>query len=340
METLNQIKNQPSPRDKKGPHSTSRLVMSASLIIVVLILGSNALLKPVAGQISELPQSCADFAFSTEEDFVTQNLGATSGSAIISDGDLLGASVVCARNRDLLQAFGVEFDLGLDAADVIDTSQFLVAFSTELASPQAGQFKEGDLLITNGTVIPNLALTQQFNINYDIGLDAVHFVGEKQQIIGFLENAAQYTRDHWLATPDALFELLEEYDIDIWFSSEGTVGPRDNPNILDGDLLSARGGNIVASNANLMQAGVPAGIPNDGVDFGLDAASAPRQPNANEIRFSSEILYRDTPTLAFNDGDVLQYNNGVVIPHNNFIAVYEPYANFLGLDALHLQLGE
>ena len=67
------------------------------------------------------------------------------------------------------------------AADVIDAASFWVAFSTELDSPNVGQFTAGDLLIIHGsvtTVIPNAVLLNPFQVGYDIGLDGVHFVGK------------------------------------------------------------------------------------------------------------------------------------------------------------------
>lgn len=78
--------------------------------------------------------------------------------------------------KDLVGGFEINnADLGLDAADVVNASTSLVAFSTELDSPNAGQFTAGDLLATNGTIIPNIALTDPFTVGYDIGLDSVHF---------------------------------------------------------------------------------------------------------------------------------------------------------------------
>jgi len=281
-------------------------------------------------------------AFSTEEDFVTQGPLPPDGNSTISDGDLLssaaGQCVICARNVDLLKTLGVEFDLGLDAVDVLDAESTLVAFSTELDSPEVGQFTAGDLLATNGMAIANVALTYLSGVGYDIGLDAVHFVGDPSQIVAFLDEAAQYTRADWLSDPGKLVDILADpYGIDIWFSTEGTYGPVDNPVILDGDLLSVRSGKI-ASNDVLLPGTVPAGIPVRGVDFGLDAVTDARIPEGRLMYFSTELLYDGEPT--FTNGDVLQAGNGVAIKNFDLIGCFEPQAKELGLDALHMAFAD
>ena len=320
----------------------TRVALGAMLVLIVLMP-----LGPLTGRSISLLPACAELAFSTEEDFVTKGPEPSDGNPIISDGDLLGLvtdatgamqCVVCARNIDLLgNTFGVSVDLGLDAADVIDAEGFLVAFSTELDSPPnaAKPFTAGDLLATNGAVIPNTALTDPFDVGYDIGLDAVHFVGSLTDIKRFLEAVKDYAPDDWLV-PGQLAGLLQEYQIDLWFSTEGTLGPVTGPKFLDGDLLSARsGGAIVATNKDLLPAGVPAGIPTDGVDFGLDAVTSDRVgEEKTRILFSTEILYNGE--ISFTDGDVLRYNNGVVHTNGDLINCFEPAAGFLGLDALHI----
>jgi hypothetical protein len=283
-----------------------------------------------------MPPECQELAFSTEEDFVTQGPEPPDGNPIISDGDLLGPNcIVCARNADLLaDTFDVTVDLGLDAADVIDAQGPLVAFSTELNSPHAGQFTHGDLLVTNGVIIPNQALTHAFGqgvVAYDIGLDAVHFVGDRDTITGFLRHLAENP----LQDPGVLADLLKEFGIDIWYSTEGTWQVAGAPSFLDGDLLSARDGAIVAGNKALLpDPGVPAGIPDRGVDFGLDAVTADRPGNRASIHFSTEILFDGE--LAFTDGDVLKAGNGVIYTNKDLINCFEPKASFLGLDALHI----
>jgi len=207
--------------------------------------------------------ACREIAFSTEVDFITQGPEPPDGNPIISDGDLLGANcVVCARNHELLNTFQCRYDLGLDAVDVIDIEleDPLVAFSTELDHPD-GMFTAGDLLSTHGAVIPNSALLAKFDTRVDLGLDAVHFTGEMDRIVGFLLSAQDIGRDRWREEPGILPELLQEHEIDIWFSTEGTAPTPDSPGFLDGDLLSAKTGMIVASNGVLLPIYVPAGIP-------------------------------------------------------------------------------
>ena len=276
---------------------------------------------------------------------MTQGPEPADGNPIISDGDLLGEGcVVCARNADLLQAFtvpvlshvvpNVTVDLGLDAVDIIDVDRYLVAFSTELDSPNAGQFTAGDLLITNGAVIPNAALLYGFAVRgVDLGLDAVHFVGEASRIIQFLDYVKSAGREYWLRE-GALQASLRQYGLDIWFSTEGTGPYPTQPAFLDGDLLSARDGTIVARNSLLLPPSVPAGIPNRGVDFGLDAVAANRAGNRENIHFSTEMLYKREPS--FTDGDVLLILNGVVYANKDLVNCFEPKSSFLGLDALYI----
>jgi hypothetical protein len=311
--------------------------LTLTLCLVTMLIVSPGL---VTSQVREPDlKYCVDLTFSTEEDFVGQDI-------IISDGDLLGMVVygatgpqcgICAHNTDLLNVFEVSDDIGLDAADVISADAFLVAFSTELDSPNNAlptiQFTAGDLLATNGTRIPNMALTILFQVPYDIGLDAMHFVGATDAIIEFLTDAAQFGRDDWLdPDPELLVRKLEEFDIDILFSTEGTWSVAGAPGFLDGDLLSVRRGAIVIPNADLLDPSVPAGIPADGVDFGLDAVTADRWGTEETIHYSTEILYDGR--LSFTDGDVLRNGNGVRIKNNDLLHCFEPKATELGLDAL------
>ncbi|RLC25845.1 MAG: hypothetical protein DRH93_00650 [Deltaproteobacteria bacterium] len=278
-------------------------------------------------------EACRTFAFSTEEDFLTRGPVPPDGNPIISDGDLLGRyCVICARNHELLSIFDVSADLGLDAVDVIGVETGLVVFSTELDSPNAGQFTAGDLLATNGTIIPNTALLKMFNINYDIGLDALFFVGELERIAGFLNEAREFSRDFWLRNPDVLVDMLRQWQVDIWFSTEGTSLMLTVPSFLDGDLLSVASGVIATPNSILLPNSVPAGIPHRGVDFGLDAVAGHRDGLEGLINFSTELLFNGEP--GFSDGDVLKQGNGVVGVNKDLILCFEPAANFLGLDAL------
>ena len=313
---------------------TARTIL-IGMVLLILSLGS-----PPPGKATVVMEACKDLAFSTSEDFITRGPIPGDGNPIISDGDLLGANcAICARNADLLAVFEIDaqVDLGLDAVDVIAVDDFLVAFSTELDSPNVGQFKAGDLLTTNHVVIPNQALTYAFGqgaIRVDLGLDGIHFVGGSANILGFLDAAVQYGREDWLRTPDLLTGLLEEFQMDIWFSTEGTAGPVERPLFLDGDVLSAATGLIVASNDVLLPTTVPAGIPSRGVDFGLDGLTGARIGAANYIHFSTELLFSED--VAFTDGDVLQINNGVIYTNDSLTGCFEPLADMLGLDALYL----
>jgi len=80
-----------------------KLVIRVAVGILLLLIALTPLTS-VMGRPTQLPPACEEFAFSTEEDFV-------SGESVISDGDLLtvyedasGAvqCAICARNADLL----------------------------------------------------------------------------------------------------------------------------------------------------------------------------------------------------------------------------------------------
>jgi hypothetical protein len=108
------------------------------------------------------------------------------------------------------------------------------------------------------------------------------------------------------------------------------------PGFLDGDLLSARSNVPVSTQDLILPVDVMAGIPNRGVDFGLDAVTARRVGEVDrllaEVHFSTEILHRGE--RAFTDGDVLRHGNGVVMTNQDLIGCFQPAADFLGLDAL------
>ncbi|NOZ51288.1 MAG: hypothetical protein GXP37_14790 [Chloroflexi bacterium] len=315
----------------------TRWLLLMPLLTVLFILSSSQL--AVTRTNSQLA-ACADFAFSTEEDFLSQGPVPADGNPIISDGDLLSRNgVVCMRNNDLLRRWDSNVDLGLDAADVLQVDQELVAFSTSLNDPQQ-RFTAGDLLSTWGMIIPNQALLTMFQINGDRGLDAVHFVGSLANIIAFNQVASQQPRSTWLENPSYLVTLLKRHGVDIWFSIEGTERLASTQPIYDGDLLSAAYGVIVARNANLLPVSVPAGIPLRGVDFGLDAFSAPRLSDFNTGYFSTEILNRGKPS--FSDGDILQSGNGIYLKDIDLVQPFEPKADFLGVDALfiHFRTGQ
>lgn len=312
-------------------------------LLLALVVGVLVLLAPsTAGLAQENPwDACQRGAFSVEEDFMMMESEPFDGNPYISDGDLLSFDGrVCARNADLLASFydgTAPADLGLDAVDMVNITDRLIAFSTELDDPN-GKFTAGDLLTTQGAIIPNIALTNGFDFGYDIGLDAVHFVGTRDNIVGLLGEAAGLSRDRYLEAPDLLLSQLNQWGVELWFSIEGThlVG---NRRILDGDLLSVQG-TIVASNKDLLPSTVPAGIPQRGVDFGLDAVIGSRASDEDEpltsIRFSTEILYHGEPR--FTDGDILRGGNGVTRKNWELIQPFAPAADFLGLDALSTPL--
>jgi len=283
--------------------------------------------------------------FSTEEDFVSRG-PKLPGGPLISDGDLLSsAGHLYMRNAELLAFWDTTIDLGLDAADVISEEKGFVAFSTELDHPE-GLFTDGDLLAINGAVLPNSALLVQFDLprDLDLGLDAIHFMGQQQDMIELLKAVKERGREYWLKTPQALIKELKEYGVDIWFSTEGTPPTRGEgrePVFIDGDLLSAADGTVVAPNALLLPPSVPAGIMKRGVDFGLDAYAAPTrdfQLARERGFFSTEILFSGKPD--FTDGDVLLFGNGIAAANSDVVGPFEPKADFLGLDALSIPVRE
>lgn len=320
-------------------HRTS--VFTVYFLLICLLLLGNA---PVAQAQDGAPDgaqvfnACAEFAFSTEEEFVTRGPVPADGNPIISDGDLLSKSgVVCLRNRQLLTKWDLQQDLGLDAADVLDLETELVAFSTELDDPQ-GRFKSGDLLMTNGAVIPNKALLKLFQVGHDMGLDAVHFVGPPESILEFATKAATKDREEWLDS-GILFELLSETAVDIWISTEATERVAATAPILDGDLLAVQAGTHVLRHDQFLPMSIPAGIPNRGVDFGVDAFTASRGTKRDLGRFSTEILFRGEPT--FTDGDGLRVATAAVeFTNTDLVTPFEPMARFLGLDALYMQIDD
>ncbi len=313
------------------------LTVAVLTLLLLAVVG-----PPSAGQQPTFPlHHCARGCFSTEQSFITHGPDPYDGNPLVSDGDLLSLNgQVCARNADLLRAFypegRVPADLGLDAVDVLDIETKLVAFSTEIDDPR-GRFTAGDLLFTNGGILPNSALVFPFGIKHDIGLDAVHFVGAKAQLVSFAGLVLEVGPEGW--AEDKLKQELERYQIDIWFSTEGTHKPVGAAMILDGDLLSAKG-TVVRPQATLFPPDVPAGLPQRGVDFGLDAVTSARTVGrVTPIYFSTEILYRGRMT-PFTDGDILLAGNGVVAKNEILIAPFKPAADFLGLDALHLVIDE
>lgn len=313
-----------------------RLGVSLVLVLVFTILMCRCSVTAQEEPEKKIPERVV--FFSTEEDFVTQGTEPSDGNPIISDGDLLtSAGQVYMRNSELLSAFNVRFDLGLDAVDVIDVEKRLVIFSTELDHPQ-GMFTAGDLLVTNGLIVPNAALLAAFDIprGLDLGLDAVHLKlkGKPDDVIKFFDSVKKEGREFLMENPKALMERLQGLPFDIWFSTEGTAPLPNAPGFLDGDLLSAATGTIVLRNADALPLAVPAGIPDRGVDFGMDAVSVLSVPIKEEtevLLFSTEINGL-LPT--FTDGDVLRKGDGVIFPNISLISAFQPKVKDLGLDAL------
>ena len=306
------------------------------LLCAALLLSTGRELALAAVGEAELMR-CRNGGFSTEEDFMMRRGEPSDGSPWISDGDLLSRDgFVCARNADLLKVFWEgEFppqDLGLDAVDIIDAEKYLVAFSTELDHPK-GVFTAGDLLVTNGAIIPNAALVALFRVDYDIGLDGIQFIGEKQAIMDFLEFAEEKPRDFWGET-GVLPRELKRRKLDLWFTVEGTaLTPNKTKIFLDGDLVSVFG-TVVLQQVDLLPPAVPAGIPIRGVDFGLDGVTVPRNGNKENLFFTTEIVF-DRKRLKFTDGDVLLFGDGVVLTNWNLIQAFEPATRDVGLDTLY-----
>lgn len=311
------------------------------LHLACLVLAASLWSVQAAAQIGPtMPAGCLQegvFLYSTEVDFLSRGPVPVDGSPLISDGDLLanvaGTCLICARNQDLLATFGITLELGLDALDVIaDGEDVVVAFSTELdAPPQGPGFSAGDLLTRDGAMIPNQTLLQRFSVPYDIGLDAVHGIGEPQDLIAFWNDAAQFERETWLADPELLLDLLDTHDVDLWISTEGTAPTTTAPAFLDGDLLSVRTGNVVARQDQLLPTTVPAGIPTRGVDFGLDAVTGARSDQLSYLELSTEVGHPDAP--AFGHSDRLPLGLVWRGPAEEYVACFEPSAFEPGLDA-------
>ncbi len=313
-------------------------------LLLALALGLVLIPATVHAQAGYPLVNCRQGAFSTEEDFMMAEGEPYDGNPYISDGDLLSPSgALCARNRDLLQRFtptgAAAEDLGLDAVDILNLNDRIVAFSTELDDVFGG-FTAGDVLFTNGGVIPNVALLRLFGIGYDIGLDGLQFIGSASNLTSFAGLVVQIGPEGW--SGDRLQQELKRYNIDIWFSVEGTHIRTSAPQILDGDVLSAANGTIVASNADLLPPSVPAGLPNRGVDFGADALASALRGDAKSalasMHYSTEILFHGEP--AFTDGDVLAKGDGVVLTNQALLSKWHAKADFLGLDALYIGEGE
>ncbi len=287
---------------------------------------------------------CEKGAFSTETAFVSHNTETYDGNPNISDGDLLSLDYqLCARNTDLIRIFEInDVDLGLDAVDILDFENRIVAFSTELDGPN-GIFSDGDVLTTNGAVIPNYALLAGFAENYgqpidhNLGLDAIHFIGAPERILEFIALAHDTDPNDWGEL--ALQARLDEFQIDIWFSIEGnwTLPNEELSPLLDGDMFSARDGSIVSPHRELLASvELPEEIPDTDMDLGLDSLTATREENNTLIFFSTEVFFEYERSIT--DGDVLWYGGDVLIDHATLLLPFEPPTDFVGLDALWMPL--
>lgn len=290
---------------------------------------------------------CKGLWFSTEEDFLSRGTQLPGGQ-VVSDGDLLAyrigsGSDLCARNADLLRNFDINgFDLGLDALDQvqIDPTTIIAAFSTELDSVNgAGQFTAGDLLFTPGWVIPNEALLAKFGLPraLNLGLDAVSIEGAPDEKRKLIDIISQTPADRFRQAPDLLVQILTDTNTDILFSTEGTPPDVQKPQFLDGDLLSAKTGTIARSNADLLAA-LPAGLPDRGVDYGLDAYTPAQDPIENRpIELLSIEIQARGKTVS--DGDALIVGPGIFLRNHDLIASFEPLDRDMGLDALAAPIG-
>lgn len=319
-----------------------------SLIAAATTLSSSLLIGHDAQAQGINLASCDGLWFSTSEDFLSRG-PQLPGGPIVSDGDLLtfvlgSGTRICVRNEQLLEQFDISrFDHGLDALDqvVIDENLVFAAFSTEIDSVNsAAQFTAGDLLFTNGIVVPNNALLVKFNLprSLNLGLDAVSIVGTAEEKRDLLAKLSSTDVDQLRQNPDLLIDILDGTNTDILFSTEATPPDVQKPLFLDGDLLSAKMGVIVRSNLDLLPA-LPAGLPSKGVDYGLDAYT----PAVDPIELvpiellSIEIQAREKTV---SDGDALTAGPGIFLRHKDLIANLEPLDIDMGLDALAARIGQ
>ncbi|WP_299844004.1 hypothetical protein [uncultured Roseovarius sp.] len=320
------------------PDFSGRLVFVATALASALYLSTA---QSAVAQNANLAK-CTGLWFSTSEDFFSQG-PRLPGGPVVSDGDLLSYEIgsgttLCARNEELLNVFNISrYDHGLDALEKIEINKEVVfaAFSTEIDSVNgAAQFTAGDLLFSNGVVVPNNALLARFDLprTLNLGLDAVHIEGapnEKRELLAKLDGTDV---DQLRENPGILIEILEGTNTDILFSTEGTPPEVQKPRFLDGDLLSARNGTIVRSNNDLLP-NLPSGLPDKGVDYGLDAYT-PAIDSIEQVPieiFSTEIQARKN---TISDGDALTVGPGIYLRNRDLINSLEPLDTDMGLDAL------
>lgn len=294
--------------------STQYDPLHRAALFAVLLLAASLLLPSAA----PAQFFCEGLLLSTENAFTTQGQIPDDGDPQISDGDLLvveqlgQSGRLCARNIELLKAWsrgsGEEMpDLGLDAVDHLDPDRGVIAFSTESDDPY-GQIYHGDLLLTNGAILPNEALTHLFEVagQSDLGLDAVHFVGAADALVDLADVLAQYDRATWLANPDELAALLASMQVDLWFSTEFGVADAAVP-FTDADMLSVAKGVVLATGEELIH---PDGYhvePPPADYWGLDALSASRSEEAwalkRRLYLSTERSRQSRPL--FDEADLL-----------------------------------
>ncbi|MEZ4352378.1 MAG: hypothetical protein R3F16_01775 [Myxococcota bacterium] len=325
-----------------APLAVSRTVL-VLMVSIFLVSGGRARAQVGATSLQACVQAEALF-FSTESGFLSLGPIPPDGSPLVSEGDLLGRSVlgchICARNADLLAAFSISEDLGLDAVDVVaDATTRVVVFSTEVDGPSLGtDVRAGDLLASNGAIIPNEVLLDAFSPTGDMGLDAVHGVGEPSDLLAFWADAAGLTRTEWTQQPGQLVDLLVLHDVDLWISTEVAAGPVTGPLWLAGDLLSVRSGLVLQRQHELLPEAVPAGLPVGGVDFGLDAVTADRSGQISTLAFSVER--GSVEPIAFGESDVLGLQLGWKGRGEGLARCFEPKFLPLGLDALAIATPE
>jgi len=335
---------------QRKTHDKTHLLLVMMILVSLLLTPQIANAQATAPLPSSPMEKCRRSAFSTEEDFVMRVSKPSDGDPYISDGDILSPlGDVCMRNRQLLQSFapvGAAYpaDLGLDGLEIIKLGSNavthvdapLISFSTEI-DDLYGNFSGGDLLFSNGAIIPNQSLTVLFGMRYDIGLDGIQWIGDRGALIKLATALVNIKREEWIKDPQLFVKYLKEYKLDLWFSIEQDFDQKEKM-ILGGDVITAVNGTVVVSQDSLFPAAVPAGIPDRGVDFGLDGLMVWRSDNPEialkSLRFSSEILYEDDTANAFTDGDILRINGGVETLHESLIHNFYPPADFLGLDAL------
>ena len=177
-----------------------------------------------------------EIAFSLKSGFPSMTLGPLQG------GDLLSTrGRIIRRNQDLLAPFRLQpptTDVGLDAAQVLDTGEILFSIETDVISKQLGvTLHRGDLLSSAGQILRGhqelLARFQPSNAAKDYGLDAFYI---------------------W---PSG----------EIWFSTEQGFQDQLLGAVLAGDLLSDQGYRVFR-NLELLNAFAPTqALP----DYGLDA---------------------------------------------------------------------